>query len=110
MDSGDIVLLTDLGVFTDDTDISLGGEIDWFKFQADDGYYELNWQDSSDPVSSSMTCDVKVTAYKADGTLISGPIDNGMSDGLPFDKDSDIYIKVEGKNADSTGTYSLFFS
>jgi len=109
--SGEIVQISYPASWSTETSLDSAGEIDWYKFQADEGYYELNWQDSLDPVSTSMTGDIEVTAYKADGSKISGPIDNGMADGISFTKDSDyIYIKVEGKDADTTGTYSIFFS
>ncbi|MBI9108066.1 MAG: hypothetical protein JEZ04_15060 [Spirochaetales bacterium] len=111
MDAGDIVQISYPELGSTGTSLDLAGEIDWFKIQADEGYYELNWQDSMDPESTTQTGDVQVTAYKSDGSKIIGPIDNGMSEGISFTKDSDyIYIKVEGKSSDSTGTYILYLS
>ncbi|MDR1787034.1 MAG: hypothetical protein LBR16_01070 [Treponema sp.] len=88
------------------------GEIHWYRFTAE-AYtiYMVSWNDSDDG-NGTKTCDVKVSAYRGSptGDAIFTAIDSAYNTRQPIYTSSSsgyIYLKVEGYNSSSSGTYAI---
>jgi hypothetical protein len=94
----------------------------WYSFQIPEysGYLFVWWDDSGTPKSGSKTADIKVSAYRGDGTVYKGNADNdfiGIDNAWSTQQrvyntlsDTMVYFKVEPKSStDSTGTFGIVY-
>jgi uncharacterized repeat protein (TIGR02543 family) len=86
--------------------LTAGGER-WYSFTASSSNsYSVYWYDTNG--GGSYTADIKVSAYTSNQTAIFTAIDRGYSTPqIISSRSGTIYLKVEGNNANSSGTYAI---
>jgi hypothetical protein len=93
--------------------ISISGEVDWYQFTAASGTtYYVEWDDSYNG-SGSYDGDIRVSAWKADGTPIFTNVDAGY--GESYRKTisgytGTVYLKVVEYNSSYIGTYAIKYT
>ena len=82
------------------------GQAQWYSFTASGGTYSVSWIDKY--TGDGGTVDIKIAAYRSDENLIfSGDDDSPRS----FSGYSGtVYLKVEGYDSSSSGTYAVKYS
>jgi hypothetical protein len=85
------------------------GEENWYRFYANSGITIVQWKDSYEKDTyDSYDCDIQVSAYRSDGSVIFTAVDGGYTFPQSFSSygGETIYLKVEGYN-NSTGAYAI---
>jgi hypothetical protein len=86
------------------------GQVSWYSFTASGGTYYVSWNDI---VGSGKTADIKVSAYTSSGSAISGftAVDSAWTTPKAISgQTGTIYLKVQGYDAVSAGTYAIKYS
>ncbi|MDR1905069.1 MAG: hypothetical protein LBQ88_22665 [Treponema sp.] len=92
--------------------LQAGGEA-WYRFSVSSswvGPYTVSWEDSDN--SSSCTANIKVSIYTGSTpppAELSG-IDSDGTASFTVNQSGDLYVKVEGYNSSSSGTYRIKYT
>jgi hypothetical protein len=89
--------------------MSAGSQIDWYSFTASSGdTYTVQWDDSY-LGTSTYSADIRVTAYRADGTAFFTNIDNGYTTPQTITGyDGTVYLRVTPYSSSSAlGDYAV---
>jgi hypothetical protein len=94
-----------------DGSISSAGESDWYKFTADSGKtYEVKWNDSGQG-DKTKTVDIRVSAFKSDGSSIFSNQDSAWTTPQTISNVSGtVYLRVNTYSSSSTGTYAIEYA
>jgi fibronectin type 3 domain-containing protein len=86
------------------------GEVQWYRFIVTAGVtYYVQWDDDYEG-SGAYSGDIKVSAYRSNGSQIFNGVDSGYNypQSVTLDGGETVYVKVEGYNSSSsTGSYSI---
>ncbi|MDR1250067.1 MAG: hypothetical protein LBK63_12290 [Treponema sp.] len=89
------------------------GKEAWHLFQANGSDYYVSWNDRD--AQTDKTCDVRVTAYTSNGSVVSGWQSYGEDSGWTTPKavsgqSGTVYLQVKGNSDTSSGTYAVKYS
>jgi hypothetical protein len=94
-----------------DGSISSAGEYDLYKFTAESGKtYEVKWNDLYQG-DKTKTVDIKVSAFKSDGSSIFSNYDSAWTTPQTISNVSGaVYLRVNAFSNDRTGTYAIEYT
>jgi hypothetical protein len=84
----------------------------WYKFPVTAGTYYVWWDDSVSGSGGLGKADVKVSAFKSDGTALFKEVDSGWntSQTISITSNDTVYVMVEPWSSTGTGPFGIVFS